>query len=119
MGKFSGRLIVEDERAELGTGAMIIFIALILAAAVVGSVIVMATEKMFQEQNSDAHASTEVFGGIPVIVRIEISQLGATDEFDVVFELIQTAQGIFDNGHVISRLEFTLTNYNAITFIFH
>ena len=59
---------------------------LILAAAVVGSVIVMATEKMFQEQNSDAHASTEVFGGIPVIVRIEISQLGATDEFDVVFE---------------------------------
>jgi len=83
----SGRLIVDDERAELGTGAMIIFIALILAATVVSSVIIMATEKMFQDQSNDAHSSTEVFGGIPVIVRMEVSQLGATDEFDVVFEL--------------------------------
>ena len=57
----SGRLIVDDERAELGTGAMIIFIALILAATVVSSVIIMATEKMFQDQSNDAQTSLMLF----------------------------------------------------------
>ena len=87
MGVDSGILIHEDESAELGTGAMIIFISMVIAAAIISSVIIMSTEMMFSAQSNDAESTTQPFGGIPVVVRIEISQLGPTDEFDVVFEL--------------------------------
>lgn len=87
MATMSGSLISSDERAELGTGAMIIFIAMVLAACVVGSVILSATEMMLSSQNNDAHSTTEPFTSIPVILRLEVVQLGPTDEFDLHFEL--------------------------------
>ena len=94
VGRDSGILIIEDDRAELGTGAMIIFIAIVIAAAVVGSVIVAATGMMFSSQSNDAQATTEPFGGIVNVIRLEVAALGATDEIEVVFDLPYTATAV-------------------------
>ena len=87
MGMVSGSLISSDERAEMGTGAMIIFISMIIAACVFAVIILQSTERMLSSQNNDAHSTTEPFTSIPVILRLEVAQLGPTDEFDLHFEL--------------------------------
>ena len=84
---------VSDERAELGTGALIIFIAIVLAAAIISVTMVATTESMFTKQNNDAATSSDAFSGIVTIVRLEVAVLAATDELHLTFEMpyIKTA----------------------------
>lgn len=76
-----------DERAEVGVGALIMFIAFMIAAVVVSSSIIQGTEKLFSQSKSDGQASTQPFNGIVHVVRLEIWALGGTDEIAVTFEL--------------------------------
>ena len=76
-----------DERSEVGTSSMIMFITLIIASAIISVTMVSATELMFAKQKDDASNSGDSFGGIIYPVILQVTTLGATDTLLLTFEL--------------------------------
>jgi hypothetical protein len=77
----------KSENAEVGSSAMIIFIALILVSSIISALIIGVGESVFTRTKSGAQQNIPTFKGITNVVVLEISNLGATDEIHIVFEL--------------------------------
>ncbi len=88
---------VKDENAEIGIGAMIIFIAIILASAIVSAVLVKSVENIFSRQKSDAQQSSISFNGMVNVLIIDITALGGTDEIHMVFDLPYIADNLHES----------------------
>ena len=66
-----------DELAAIGIGAMIVFIALILVAAVAAAVIIQTAEKLQQNAQSTGEDTTDMMAGKIFINSIVITNAGA------------------------------------------
>ena len=77
----------ETEHAEVGTSAMIIFIALILVSSIISAIIIGVGGDVFSQSKTDASRNTPSMKGIANIVVLEIESLGANDGIHIVFEL--------------------------------
>ena len=77
----------ETEHAEVGTSAMIIFIALILVSSIISAIIIGVGGDVFAQSKTDASRNTPSMKGIANIVVLEIESLGADDGIHIVFEL--------------------------------
>ena len=70
----------EMDSAEVGTSAMIIFIALILVSSIMSAIIIGFGENVFKRSKADAEQNSSSMNGIVVVVVLEIFSLGANDE---------------------------------------
>jgi hypothetical protein len=80
--------------AEVGSSAMIIFVALILVSSIISALIIGVGEKVFSQTKNGAQQNIPTFKGITNVVVLEISNLGATDEIHIVFELPYVEQSV-------------------------
>ena len=76
-----------DESAEVGTSALIIFIAIMLTSCIISAIIIGVGTNMFSQTKADAQQNSPSLKGIANVVVLEIFSLGATDEIHIVFEL--------------------------------
>tara|TARA_B110000444_G_scaffold259443_1_gene303185 strand:- start:2902 stop:3471 length:570 start_codon:yes stop_codon:yes gene_type:complete len=86
----------EDESAEVGTSAMIIFIALILVSSIISAIIVGVGQNVFTLSQNDAEQNIPSAKGITNVVVLEVFSLGPPDEVHIVFELPYIEQPLFD-----------------------
>lgn len=77
----------KSESAEVGTSAMIIFIALVLVSSIISAILVGMSGNIFSQSKTGAQQNVPTFKGITNVVVLEIFSLGATDEIHIVFEL--------------------------------
>ena len=82
----------QDELAAIGIGAMIVFIALILVAAVAAAVIIQTAEKLQQNAQASGDDTQEQMSTKLTLINVVIETIdggvgGATDELFVTFEL--------------------------------
>jgi flagellin FlaB len=75
-----------NEDASIGIGAMIVFIALILVAAVASAVIIQTAEKL-QQTAQQTGADTEAEQGSKIVLLSAIISASATDVITLTFEL--------------------------------
>ena len=73
-----------DEIAAIGIGAMIVFIALILVAAVAAAVIIQTAEKLQQNAQATGQDTTDSMSARVVLLGVVV---GGADALDVTFEL--------------------------------
>jgi flagellin FlaB len=73
-----------DELAAIGIGAMIVFIALILVAAVAAAVIIQTAEKLQQNAQTTGAETTDMLSSKVLVMSVMISD---TDELYITFEL--------------------------------
>ena len=77
-----------NDWGSIGIGAMIVFIALILVAAVASAVIIQTGEKLQQNaQQSGSDTQQEISGKISIITVWVGAQTGGAEEITMVFEL--------------------------------
>ena len=77
-----------NDWGSIGIGAMIVFIALILVAAVASAVIIQTGEKLQQNaQQSGSDTQQEISGKISIITVWVGAQTAAAEEITMVFEL--------------------------------
>ncbi|MBT3772389.1 MAG: hypothetical protein HOB52_03955 [Euryarchaeota archaeon] len=88
---------MKNENAEIGISAMIIFIAILIASAVVSAVIVRSVDTIFSRPKSDAQQSVTTFNGMVNVLSIDISALGGTDEIHLVFDLPYIADDLHES----------------------
>jgi len=74
-----------DDLGAIGIGAMIVFIALILVAAVAAAVIIQTAEKLQQNAQTTGQDTTDSMSARVVILGVVIG--GAANELDITFEL--------------------------------
>ena len=82
----------QDELAAIGIGAMIVFIALILVAAVAAAVIIQTAEKLQQNAQASGDDTQEQMSTKLTLINVVIETIdggagAATDELFVTFEL--------------------------------
>ena len=90
-----------DSTAAIGIGAMIVFIALILVAAVASAVIIQTGEKLQQNaQQTGSDTQQEIGGKISIISVIAGANVGAAgaDEIDITFELAPGSEPMSDTS---------------------
>ena len=73
-----------DNIAAIGIGAMIVFIALILVAAVAAAVIIQTAEKLQQNAQTTGQDTTDSMAARLFVVNVIV---GGTNQLDVTFEL--------------------------------
>jgi len=73
-----------DNVAAIGIGAMIVFIALILVAAVAAAVIIQTAEKLQQNAQTTGQDTTDSMAARLFVVNVIV---GGTNQLDVTFEL--------------------------------
>ena len=73
-----------DNTAAIGIGAMIVFIALILVAAVASAVIIQTAEKLQQNAQSTGDDTTDEMSGKVTVLNVFVSD---GDNFEVYFRL--------------------------------
>ncbi|MAY05115.1 MAG: hypothetical protein CMB25_05900 [Euryarchaeota archaeon] len=73
-----------DNLAAIGIGAMIVFIALILVAAVAAAVIIQTAEKLQQNAQSTGDDTTDEMSGKVQVLNVFVSD---ADDFEVYFRL--------------------------------
>ena len=73
-----------DELAAIGIGAMIVFIALILVAAVAAAVIIQTAEKLQQNAQATGQDTTDSMSARVVLLGVVV---GGANALDVTFEL--------------------------------
>ena len=78
---------LENDNAEVGTSAMIIFIALVLVSSIISAIIVGIGGNVLSQSKNDAQQNIPSFKGMANVVVLEIASLGANDEIHIVFEL--------------------------------
>ncbi len=77
----------KSEDAEVGTSAMIIFIAIVLASSIISSILIGVSGNVFSKSKADAQQNYPSLNGIVNVVILEIHSLGTDDELHLVFEL--------------------------------
>ena len=88
-----------NDWGSIGIGAMIVFIALILVAAVASAVIIQSGEKLQQNaQQSGSDTQQEISGKISIITVWVGAQTAAAEEITMVFELAPGSEPIADNA---------------------
>ena len=85
-----------DDLGAIGIGAMIVFIALILVAAVASAVIIQTGEKLQQNaQQSGSDTQQEISGKISIItVWVGDTPTAGNEEINMVFELAPGSEPI-------------------------
>lgn len=83
-----------DNSAAIGIGAMIVFIALILVAAVASAVIIQTAEKLQQNAQSTGDDTTDEMSGKVTVLNVFVND---ADNFEVYFRL---AAGSDDTANV-------------------
>jgi len=89
-----------DSVAAIGIGAMIVFIALVLVAAVASAVIIQTGEKLQQNaQQTGSDVQQEIGGKISIIAVIAGANVGGAgaDEIDITFELAPGSEPMDDD----------------------
>ena len=88
-----------NDWGSIGIGAMIVFIALILVAAVASAVIIQTGEKLQQNaQQSGSDTQQEISGKISIITVWVGAQTAAAEEITMVFELAPGSEPIANNA---------------------
>ena len=88
-----------NDWGSIGIGAMIVFIALILVAAVASAVIIQTGEKLQQNaQQSGSDTQQEISGKISIITVWVGAQTAAAEEITMVFELAPGSEPIADDA---------------------
>ena len=90
------RRSIETDNAEVGTSAMIIFIALVLVSSITSAIIIGVGENVFTLSKNDADQNIPSAKGITNVVVLEVFTLGAVDEIHIVFELPYIEQPLSD-----------------------
>ena len=86
---------MNDDWGSIGIGAMIVFIALILVAAVASAVIIQTGEKLQQNaQQSGSDTQQEISGKISIITVWVGDQTAGVEEITMVFELAPGSEPI-------------------------
>ena len=75
-----------DTVASIGIGAMIVFIALVLVAAVASAVIIQTGEKLQQNAQQTGSDTQQEIGGKISIITVWVGPQGVADFITVVFE---------------------------------
>jgi flagellin FlaB len=83
-----------DSVAAIGIGAMIVFIALVLVAAVASAVIIQTGEKLQQNAQQTGSDVQQEIGGKVSIITISVGTLTGADEIEMVFELAPGSEPI-------------------------
>jgi flagellin FlaB len=86
----------QDTMAAIGIGAMIVFIALILVAAVAAAVIIQTAEKLQQNAQSTGEDTTDEMSGKVQILNVFVND-GATS-YEVYFRLAAGSDDTADEG---------------------
>ncbi|MDP7001135.1 MAG: hypothetical protein QGH90_04450, partial [Candidatus Poseidoniaceae archaeon] len=71
--------ITRDEKAEFGTGSLVMFIAIMIAAAVISSIIVRIAEVAFDNKETTSERSTANTGAMAQIIRLEVIDYDPTN----------------------------------------
>ena len=88
-----------DDLAAIGIGVMIVFIALILVAAVASAVIIQTGEKLQQNaQQAGSDTQQEISGKISIITVWVGAQTAGAEEITVVFETAPGSEPIVDTS---------------------
>jgi len=88
-----------EEMGAIGIGAMIVFIALILVAAVASAVIIQTGEKLQQNaQQTGSDTQNEISGKITIIAVTVGDQTADNEEIDIVFESAPGSEPISDEN---------------------
>ena len=88
-----------NDWGSIGIGAMIVFIALILVAAVASAVIIQTGEKLQQNaQQSGSDTQQEISGKISIITVWVGAQTAAAEEITMVFELAPGSEPIANDA---------------------
>lgn len=88
-----------DDLGAIGIGAMIVFIALILVAAVASAVIIQTGEKLQQNaQQAGSDTQQEISGKISIVTVWLGSQVANNERLIVVFELAPGSEPILDTN---------------------
>lgn len=90
------RRSINTDDAEVGTSAMIIFIALILVASIISAIIIGVGQNVFTLSQNDADQNMPSAKGITNVVVLEVFSLGPPDEIHIVFELPYIEQPLLD-----------------------
>jgi len=85
-----------DSVAAIGIGAMIVFIALILVAAVASAVIIQTGEKLQQNAQQTGSDTQQEIGGKVSIISVTVGNLAGNDQIVVTFELAPGSEPIAD-----------------------
>jgi flagellin FlaB len=106
-----------DSVAAIGIGAMIVFIALVLVAAVASAVIIQTGEKLQQNAQKTGADTQQEIGGKISIITVNMGAFGTAttvaDEIQVVFELAPGSEPI-DDTQVIWSIVCLPTGTTAI-----
>lgn len=86
----------KSTNAEVGSSAMIVFIALILVSSIISALIIGVGENIFSQTKTGAQQNIPTFKGITNVIVLEIFDLGATDEIHIVFELPYVEQPVLE-----------------------
>ncbi|MAY13254.1 MAG: hypothetical protein CMB21_05575 [Euryarchaeota archaeon] len=88
-----------EEMGAIGIGAMIVFIALILVAAVASAVIIQTGEKLQQNaQQTGSDTQNEISGKITIIAVTVGDQTNDNEMIDIVFESAPGSEPISDTN---------------------
>ena len=87
-----------DDFAAIGIGAMIVFIALILVAAVASAVIIQTGEKLQQNAQQTGADTQQEIGGKISIISVVVGATAAADQIDVTFELAPGSEPMADTA---------------------
>ena len=86
----------QDTMAAIGIGAMIVFIALILVAAVAAAVIIQTAEKLQQNAQSTGEDTTDEMSGKVQILNVFVND--DTEDYAVYFRLAAGSDDTADDG---------------------
>ena len=86
----------QDTMAAIGIGAMIVFIALILVAAVAAAVIIQTAEKLQQNAQSTGEDTTDEMSGKVQILNVFVNN--GAETYEVYFRLAAGSDDTADDG---------------------
>ncbi len=90
---------MNDDKASIGIGAMIVFIALILVAAVASTIIIKTAEELQQRAEATGDDTRDEISGKMTIISAHVNGIdaaGATDTVDNVLVVAQMSAGSDD-----------------------
>lgn len=81
------RKITEEDEGAIGIGAMIVFIALILVAAVASAVIIQTAEKLQQNAQATGDDTADSMSGRIMVLSVYVDTVAAGDDYLMFFRL--------------------------------
>lgn len=91
------RKITEEDEGAIGIGAMIVFIALILVAAVASAVIIQTAEKLQQNAQATGDDTSDSMSGRILVLSIYVDTAAAGDDYLMFFRLAAGSDPVTDS----------------------